>query len=195
MQPGWMKETSMINYMFLGFVTIFTAILLPVLTSLIPSQFVMYYITGMTLSGIVFITLFPVQLRTELTYLTGLFAAMVGVGIMGVVMYSVVPTENLDGPDYLWLIIVGGALTIFFTMFWICLVKKMMMMMSGGRLSKSPEEFILASMYLYVGSAFMFIILPACIWLRRIQVCFSLFETPAESRNSGTARNSNSGTV
>ncbi len=143
----------------------------------------------MTLSVVLSVTIFTLLSKHELTLTKGFLLAMGGVGLSSVIMYFAIPVELDDEDNVITFLVIAGLLTIFLSMFWIYLVGKMMLSytLGGtmGKLSRTPEEFILAAMYLYLGSVLIFLILLAIlVGGARFRFCCWWYSVPVERQNS-----------
>jgi len=117
-----------------------------------------FYAAGMTLTVVILMTLFTLcQSSWELDFCSGFFLTTVGVFVAGISLYFAVPLPESSGyrnENPVWLLIIGGIVTIIFGMFWIWIVQKLVM---DER--TSPENYVSTSMFLYLGSMLIFLYL------------------------------------
>lgn len=119
------------------------------------------YVTGFTLTTVIVVTLFTLQSYKDLTFTSGFLLAFGGVIPTSVIMYFVVPVSEYEEYAVQYLI-VGAILSILFSLLWMFIIKQMMFAPSG-KLAMSPDQFILAAMYLYIATVLIFLIILATL--------------------------------
>ncbi|XP_021957467.1 protein lifeguard 2 [Folsomia candida] len=160
-QPKTISKTPW-NYVVLALVTICTSIPLAILTAYIETKQSVFFVIGMMVCMVVSLLLFSLQTRQELTYLTGFFISLTSTAAAGAIMYFVVRDlpENKD-QEGMVAGILGACLivTVLFGMIWIAIARGIMFGEPSSKMACSPEDFILASMLLYIITIAIFVLI------------------------------------
>jgi len=143
---------------FLATITVCTAVFVGMVTSLTKYKPAVFYAAGMTLTVVILLTLFTLcQSSWELDFCFGFLLTTVGVVVAGVVLYFAVPLPETSSGRYenpVWLLVIGGIVTVIFGMFWIWIVHKLLVDERS-----SPENYVSAALFLFLGSMLIFLYL------------------------------------
>ncbi len=109
------------------------------------------YVAGMLLAMVLSFILFTLQSRKELTYLSAFVLGLFSTSGAGVILYFTTKDDsNWDESYSIWIIVAVGVCSILFGMLWVAIVRGFMFGDKTNSNSISPENFVLASMLLFI---------------------------------------------